>query len=316
LTVYPSSRWDTTDRLEVFTDVLLKRYLPCAVSDGVGVGDALCEIVREQPLGEMWVVDSVTRPHVGHRTRRQMIAPARDVVGLQYVVAGREIVRQGDEVLSLGPGDLMVSDSDITGSYEILETVHKYTLVVPRALAVSLLPAVYSPASVRAISRCQDGPVRPLFGLLSALSDTLATMSPEASQRLAALVVQMLADLDPALCSDQPVVGRCAARDLCERVLSYIEANLGDSTLSPATIAAAHFVSTRTLYSALDRLDTTLAAHIRARRLARCYADLMTGDDRVGEVATRWGFVNLAHFSRVFAKQYGFSPSHARRRAQ
>jgi hypothetical protein len=52
MTVYPSSRWDTTDRLEVL-DVLLKRYLPCAVGDGVGFGDALCAIVREQPLGEM-----------------------------------------------------------------------------------------------------------------------------------------------------------------------------------------------------------------------------------------------------------------------
>jgi hypothetical protein len=31
-----------------------------------------------------------------------MIAPARDVVGLQYVVAGREIVRQGMKSCRLG----------------------------------------------------------------------------------------------------------------------------------------------------------------------------------------------------------------------
>jgi hypothetical protein len=33
-------------------------------------------------------------------------------------------------------------------------------------------------------------------------------------------------------------------------------------------------------------MDISLAAHIRGRRLARCYADLDTSDDPVGEIAT------------------------------
>jgi transcriptional regulator GlxA family with amidase domain len=141
-------------------------------------------------------------------------------------------------------------------------------------------------------------------------------MSTEATKRSAALILQMLADLELPYRSDQPKLGRRASRQLCEQVISHIEGNLGDTTLSPATIAAAHFVSTRTLYASLEGLDTTLAAHIRARRLARCYADLLTSDDHVRDIAARWGFVNLAHFSRTFAKRYGIAPSRVRTRSQ
>ena len=74
-------------------------------------------------------------------------------------------------------------------------------------------------------------------------------------------------------------------------------------------------MSIRTLYSVLEPMDISLAAHIRGRRLARCYADLVNSDDPVGEIATRWGFASLPHFSRAFTKQYGFAPSRTRRTA-
>jgi len=92
-------------------------------------------------------------------------------------------------------------------------------------------------------------------------------------------------------------------------VLQYVEDNLGDPVLSPATIAAAHAVSVRTLYAALDGLGTTLAAHIRNQRLARCHAELARASGSVGDIAFRWGFRNQAHFSRVFRRRYATSPS-------
>jgi len=56
----------------------------------------------------------------------------------------------------------------------------------------------------------------------------------------------------------------------------------------------------------------TIAAHIRARRLARMRADL--ADPRlagrtVTEIALAWGFSDPAHASRAFRRAYGTSPS-------
>src|ERR1700755_2405978 len=98
-------------------------------------------------------------------------------------------------------------------------------------------------------------------------------MSPQATEKAAELVTQMLAELGGTV---RPPPGRRGAQELCDRVLGYVEDNLADPALSPAVVAAAHFVSIRTLYSVLEPMDISLAAHIRGRRLARSYADLVT----------------------------------------
>jgi len=309
MTTEAAARWDVTDDVDVFTDMLRNCYLPFAVTGVDGPLEVFSATVREQPLGRLRLVDGVTLPHGGIRKARQLSTTPRDVVGLQYFAAGREFVYQDDEVLALGPGDLMVWDSDVAGAYEITETVHKRTLVLPRDMATALLPGFHLPASMRIVPR-QASPVKPLFDLLAVLSGTLAAMSQEATEKAAVLVVQMLADIGGSVLPD---VGRRHVGELRERVLWYVEQNLADPTLNPATVAAAHYVSVRTLYHVMETLDVPLASHIRSRRLARCYADLVSTGDSVGDIATRWGFVSLPHFSRAFTKQYGIPPSRLRR---
>ncbi|MDO3704591.1 helix-turn-helix domain-containing protein [Micromonospora sp. C28SCA-DRY-2] len=101
-------------------------------------------------------------------------------------------------------------------------------------------------------------------------------------------------------------------------VEAFVERHLGDPELRPATVATAHHVSLRTLHRLFEDADTTVAALIRNRRLARCHRDL--ADERlrglsVRTVAARWGFRDSAHFSRVFRARYGFSPQEHRDRS-
>jgi AraC-like DNA-binding protein len=313
MTVEVPARWEVTDDVGVFTDMLRNCYLPFATTGLSGSLEVFSAMVREQPLGKLRLVDGETAPHGGTRRRRQVSSTSRDVVGLQYVLAGREFIYRGDDVLALGPGDLMVWDTDVTGAYEIIETVRKRTLVVPRSLAGALLPEFHIPATVRVVSGRQAGSVHALFDVLAVLSDNLATMTPQATEKAAELVIQMLADLGGG--AGRRALGRRGAKELCEKVLAYVEDNLSDPALSPAAVAAAHFVSIRTLYQAMEPMHVPLAAHIRARRLTRCYADLVTTDDPVGDIAARWGFVSVPHFSRAFSKHYGFAPSRSRRSA-
>ena len=308
-----AARWDVTDDVGVFTDMMHTCYLPFAKAGLSGSRDAFSAMVREQPLGQMRLVDVEAAPHNGVRGRRQVSSTSCDVVGLQYVLAGCEFIHCGDDVLALGPGDLMVWDTDASGAYEIVEAVRKRTLFLPRSLADALLPEFHVPATVRVLSDDQPGSVHALFDMLAVLSDNLTTMTAQATEKAAGLVIQMLADLGGE--ADRPILGRRGAKELCEKVLAYVEDNLADPALTPAAVAAAHFVSIRTLYNAMEPMDVRLAAHIRTRRLTRCYADLVTTEDQVGDIAARWGFVSMSHFSRAFAKQYGFAPSRSRRSA-
>ena len=89
----------------------------------------------------------------------------------------------------------------------------------------------------------------------------------------------------------------------------YIDANLRDPRLSPATIAKANAISLRTLHRMFAATDDSVSAVIRTRRLTRCRADLVRGtDETVSAIAYRWGFRNMSFFSRLFRERYGVSP--------
>ena len=60
-------------------------------------------------------------------------------------------------------------------------------------------------------------------------------------------------------------------------------------------------------------LGVTPGDFIRRERVLRAWHDLHVEGRPVGETATRWGFPDPFHFSRVFRKVMGFPPSRARK---
>ena len=62
--------------------------------------------------------------------------------------------------------------------------------------------------------------------------------------------------------------------------------------------------------------DTTVSGWIRSRRLEHCRRDLRDPillPRSVGVIAARWGFIDAAHFSRIFRTAFGEPPSSYRR---
>jgi AraC-like DNA-binding protein len=299
------------DRFAAWCEILSTTHLAFATDISRRLRDDFAADVREHALGPMSLVDASVLPHRGRRTRRQVSANTRDVIGLHFVESGRQAVGLGDQRVILGPGDAMIWDGAATGEYEILEPLTKKTLIVPRAVAAAVLPS-YRNSFVKVLPK-EHPPTRALVAVLSLLSEQLPTMNAGARDASAALVSELLKPLDSLHGRGEPAQPR-PRLELRERALDYIDNQLGDPKLAPATVAAAHGVSVRTLYNALDSLGITLGAYIRTRRLARCHDDLVSGSDPVGLIARRWGFSSLAHFSRVFRQHYGVSPSGVRRR--
>ena len=105
--------------------------------------------------------------------------------------------------------------------------------------------------------------------------------------------------------------GEGPAQRTSARVLAFIEENLGDPALTPPMIAAAHHISIRTLHRLFASDETTVAEEIRTRRLRRCRRDLdnpLFRGQPVYAIAARWGFLDKAHFSRLFHAAYGVGP--------
>lgn len=116
----------------------------------------------------------------------------------------------------------------------------------------------------------------------------------------------------PAPRSDRP------AGALRRQVLEYVDEHLGDPALSATSVARALFVSRSQLCRAFQAEGTTISRWIRHRRLECCRSDLLDrtlAHESIFAIASRWGFVSQAHFSRIFRAAYGCSAREMRRRA-
>jgi AraC-like DNA-binding protein len=100
-------------------------------------------------------------------------------------------------------------------------------------------------------------------------------------------------------------------------VKAWIEQHLADPDLSLEKIAKSNGVSLRHLHYLFRLTEVSVSEWILDRRLLRCYDALVRPDMRslsVTEVAYQFGFRSSSHFSTVFRRKFGHSPSELRKR--
>ncbi|MFD8260749.1 AraC-like ligand-binding domain-containing protein [Streptomyces griseoluteus] len=151
-----------------------------------------------------------------------------------------------------------------------------------------------------------------LAGYLRQIIADTHSYTPADGSRLASVAVDLLT----AVCAHQldaeaALPPETHRRALLMRVRAFIDRHLADPGLTPATVAAGCQISLRHLHRLFGEEDLTVAAWIRQRRLDRCRRELADPDSvqPISAIATRWGFSDPAHFSRVFRKTHGMSPS-------
>ncbi|XVU24868.1 helix-turn-helix domain-containing protein [Actinoplanes sp. CA-054009] len=109
---------------------------------------------------------------------------------------------------------------------------------------------------------------------------------------------------------------RIRAETLLTRIRAYTRLHMGDPSLTPALIAAAHNISVRHLYKLCAEADLSLEQWIIDQRLDRIRHDLTLPDRAhlpIAAIAHHWGFRDPTHFARRFKSRYGLTPSQWRR---
>ena len=127
-----------------------------------------------------------------------------------------------------------------------------------------------------------------------------------------ALELALIHLLEPALAERPAAESEVPMRLLANRL---IDRSLGDPNLSPESLAWQLNISERQLYRIFSADGDSVFRYIMRRRLERSAMDLLApgiGGSTITDVAFRWGFVDSAHFSRAFRRQYGMSPSEYR----
>jgi AraC-like DNA-binding protein len=166
----------------------------------------------------------------------------------------------------------------------------------------------------------RDGIGALLAQFVAGLGDSVDRVGLNGRARLSTILLDLLAALlAQQLEAETALPPETYHHALLLRIRAFIQQRLGDRALTPSTIAAAHHISTRHLHRLFHEQGDTVAGWIRAQRLERCrreLADPLLGSRPIHVIAARWGFIDAAHFNRVFRAAYGQSPAAYRRQHQ
>ncbi|MGW6271403.1 AraC-like ligand-binding domain-containing protein [Streptomyces sp. NPDC055060] len=295
------------DRLGRWRDTMAEGRVPVAVTSA-GEGPFDGRITTAQ-VGFLHVSAVEADAHRVSRTAAHVARSAEQFVVIGVQLSGRTALAQDGRRAEAGPGDLFVHD-----------TARPYFLDHPERFATR---AVHVPRRALGLP---DGDLRRVTGtaigtghgcaavlkpFLATLVDAAESYAPSSASRLASSVVDLFAVLVAEQARDAGGGTDGSGGHLVARIRDHIDRRLGDPALCPEDIAKAHHISVRYLHRLFEDEGVTVGRLIQRRRLEECARELARGGrdmPSVSSVAQRWGFVNPAHFSRVFRGAYGSSP--------
>lgn len=234
-------------------------------------------------------------------------------------VAGRSAITQERQESSLGGNHLSLLETSrphgaIHAPTPSGEPFNTLMLQLPRSML--RLPSNKLKDLFAAPIPADQGMGKLLGDFVRSLAAHPEQHSAETAAQVGAIALDMLTvTLSQLVDLERMVPVEAQNQALRARIDAFINQHLGDDGLTPATVAAAHHISLRTLHRLFQGEDMTVGELIRTRRLERCRRDLINplmATQPIYAIAARWGFPDKAHFSRLFRATYGLSPQEYR----
>lgn len=254
----------------------------------------------------------VADAHRVDRSAELISRGGRGFFKLSFMLSGSSLLVQDGREVQLRAGDVAIYDTARPYTLAFGDEFRNLVVMVPKPL-LDVPPELV--AEITATRLPRDTPMGMIVAQTIPHIPGAMLGSPAIMRhRLARTTVELLSAHIAATLGEERIE-KDPKRVMVRRIKEYIEDRLQDPALSPASIAAAHFLSTRRMHGLFQGEDTTIAAHIREQRLERCRVDLLNpafADLPVSAISAKWGFTDSAHFSRSFRSQFGRSPRELR----
>ena len=269
--------------------------------------------LRSLRLAGLQITEVSATPHVVTRSPKLISQSGGEFYKVNMQQDGNCMLAQDGREAALRPGDFAIYDTTRPYSIRLGRPYRTIVLLIPRR-HLRISPDRVAELTARPISG-QRGVGSLLSPFLTQFVASLDQFDNTCAVRLADNIVDLVDTLLVEHIDTASVYSDSSRRVLLLRIMAFIERQLREPSLDPVQIARAHSISTRYLHKLFHHEGITVAGWIRSRRLERCRRDLRDPSQRerpVSAVGARWGFVDAAHFSRVFRSAYGSSPTEYR----
>ncbi|BBU30214.1 hypothetical protein BTHE68_39480 [Burkholderia sp. THE68] len=311
----PSTDWASSevsgdDKTDAWQDILSGSYREWQVPQRLPA--TFYAHLRRHDFAGAEIVETICDPCVGRRTKGHVRRDDELFIGVQLTTSGRERFQIGDSGVEVASGDLVVWTSDQEVQFEVMERLHKVTLMIPWTLMRERLPERKQPPSGGRIeSRTGVGSLLAVH--LLALSNEIASLDSSVQGSVSRSTLELLGI---ALSGQQHAATFDASAAMFTKVQDFILKHLHEDDLTPARIAEGCGISLRYLHMLFQRSDMTVSEFVLHSRLQGCkraLSDPAYHRFQISEIAYRWGFNSTSHFCRAFKDKFGESPGEARR---
>lgn len=258
-------------------------------------------------LGELSLVEVRASQQTVVRDARRIGFSSEEFVLVSLAREGRSHVLQEGREARLGVGEFAVYDT--RRPYQLLfDGAFCHTVVqIPRA---SLQRRLDNLEYLTALPLSRNNPLeRLVFDFLSGLVALDGQLSNTQQTRLSDQGLDLLA-MAMAERGGQQAPSSSRRTALLFRIKDHVQMRLGNPELSLADVSSCFGISSRYVNSLFQQEHTSFGRYLLATRLKQCARDLQDralSNRQISQIAYRWGFSDMAHFSRVFRAQYGQS---------
>jgi acetamidase/formamidase/AraC-like DNA-binding protein len=255
------------------------------------------------------------------RSRRQTLRESffdrRDTIWLVLLIEGAAHCLREGETLRMQPGDILCGRTRSEAAL-VLETDFTALLVdVPPQL---LNPSLLAPLPHKVVLAPGDKGVGRVFsGMLHSVAEAIDTLELDEIRPIEIALPEFLLTSLFSEAAEGPLGGAASVRAaILHKILQTIEIKLADPDLSLAEVAREHALPVRYVQKLLSLTGQGFSTYVRDRRLDRAKADLASPLHQqlsITDICLRWGFNDIAYFSRSFRERFAMSPREHRKAA-